>query len=161
MSHMCFLTLSIGMFRCLELVAYSRHLFPLLYNSISFTMKKQKIRSGKELHRLTEVVMSPLNRAQILDSILSKVWIYHGLRNLSSLLRVYSFDWLFFQSLWRVFLCLLHHKLLALDQVSRKHWSCLTIFGTSIGWSKMERQGEADIVGSLPFCELFWILGFM
>jgi hypothetical protein len=29
-----------------------------------------------------------------------------------------------------------------LDQVLREHWSCLTIFGTSTGWSKMERPGE-------------------
>jgi hypothetical protein len=45
--------------------------------------------------------------------------------------------------------------LLALDQVLRKHWSCLTIFGTSTGWSKMEHPGEAEIVGSRPFCGIF------
>jgi hypothetical protein len=33
--------------------------------------------------------------------------------------------------------------LLALDQVLRKHWSCLTTFGTSTGWSKMEHPGGA------------------
>jgi hypothetical protein len=33
--------------------------------------------------------------------------------------------------------------LLALDQVLGEPWSCLTIFGTSTGWSKMERPGEA------------------
>jgi hypothetical protein len=44
--------------------------------------------------------------------------------------------------------------LLALDQVLRKHWSCLTIFGTSTGWSKMERPGGAEIVGSHSFCGL-------
>jgi hypothetical protein len=51
--------------------------------------------------------------------------------------------------------------LLAVDQVLRKHWSCLTIFGTSIGWSKTKRPGRAKITGSRPFCGLFWILGFM
>jgi hypothetical protein len=34
-------------------------------------------------------------------------------------------------------------------------WSCLTIFGTSTGWSKTERPGEAEIVGSRPFCGIF------
>jgi hypothetical protein len=46
--------------------------------------------------------------------------------------------------------------LLALDQVLRKRWSCLTIFGTSTGWSKMECPGEAEIVGSHPFLWDFW-----
>jgi hypothetical protein len=41
--------------------------------------------------------------------------------------------------------------LFALDQVLWKHWSCLTIFGTSIGWSKTTHLGEAEIMGSLPF----------
>jgi hypothetical protein len=44
--------------------------------------------------------------------------------------------------------------LLALDQVLRKHWSCLTTFGTSTGWSKMEHPGGAEIVGSHSFCGL-------
>jgi hypothetical protein len=51
--------------------------------------------------------------------------------------------------------------MLALDQVLRKHWSCLTIFGTSTGWSKMEHLGGAKIVGSHLFCGLLGILGFM
>jgi hypothetical protein len=45
--------------------------------------------------------------------------------------------------------------MLALDQVLRKRWSCLTILRTSIGWSKMDHPGEAEIMGSLPFCSLF------
>jgi hypothetical protein len=40
-------------------------------------------------------------------------------------------------------------------------WSCLTIFGTSTGWSKMERPGEAEIAGSRPLLWDFWGLGFM
>jgi hypothetical protein len=55
--------------------------------------------------------------------------------------------------------------LLALDQVLRKHWSCLTIFGTSIGWSKMECPSGAEIAGSHLFCGLVdptkGLLGFM
>jgi hypothetical protein len=43
-------------------------------------------------------------------------------------------------------------ELLAHDQVLGEPWSCLTIFGTLIGWSKMERLGEAEITGSHPFC---------
>jgi hypothetical protein len=35
--------------------------------------------------------------------------------------------------------------LLALDQVLGEPWSCLTIFGTSTGWSKTEHPGEAEI----------------
>jgi hypothetical protein len=54
----------------------------------------------------------------------------------------------------------LHKCLLALDQVSIEHWSCLTIFGTSTGWSKMERPGEAEIARSHLFCGLFGLLGF-
>jgi hypothetical protein len=45
--------------------------------------------------------------------------------------------------------------LLALDQVLREPWSCLTIFGTSTGWSKTERPSEAEIAGSHPFCGIF------
>jgi hypothetical protein len=41
---------------------------------------------------------------------------------------------------------------LALDQVLREHWSCLTIFGTSTGWSKMKHPGKAEIMGSHLFC---------
>jgi hypothetical protein len=55
--------------------------------------------------------------------------------------------------------------LLALDQVLREHWSCLTTFGTSIGWSKMEFLGRDKIVGSHSFCGLVdpakGLLGFM
>jgi hypothetical protein len=51
--------------------------------------------------------------------------------------------------------------LLALDKVLRKRWSCLTIFGTSIGWSKMEHPGEVEIAGSRLFCGIFGLLGFM
>jgi hypothetical protein len=55
--------------------------------------------------------------------------------------------------------------LLALDQVLREHWSFLTSFGTSTGWSKMERLGRAKIAGSHSFCELVdptkGLLGFM
>jgi hypothetical protein len=51
--------------------------------------------------------------------------------------------------------------LLALDQVLREHWSCLTIFGTSTGWSKMEPRRRAEIAGSHSFCGIFGILGFM
>jgi hypothetical protein len=54
---------------------------------------------------------------------------------------------------------------LALDQVLRKHWSCLTTFGTSTGWSKMECPGGAEIAGSHLFCRLVdptkGLLGFM
>jgi hypothetical protein len=46
--------------------------------------------------------------------------------------------------------------LLALDQVSRKRWSCLTIFGTSTGWSKREHPGEVEIMGSHPCLWDFW-----
>jgi hypothetical protein len=53
--------------------------------------------------------------------------------------------------------------MLALDQVLRKHWSCLTTFGTLTGWSKMEHPGEVEIAGSHLFC--LWtqqrVLGFM
>jgi hypothetical protein len=42
--------------------------------------------------------------------------------------------------------------LLALDQVLRKHWSGLTTFWTSTGWSKMEHPGGAEIAGSHLFC---------
>ena len=45
-------------------------------------------------------------------------------------------------------------RLLALDQVSRKYWSCLTTFGTSIGWLKMERPGGGEMPGSHLFCGL-------
>jgi hypothetical protein len=34
--------------------------------------------------------------------------------------------------------------------------SCLAIFGTSIGWSKMECPGEAEITGSRPLLRVFW-----
>jgi hypothetical protein len=51
--------------------------------------------------------------------------------------------------------------LLALDQVLWKRWSCLTIFGTLTGWSKMECPGEVEIAGSRPFCGIFGLLGFM
>jgi hypothetical protein len=44
--------------------------------------------------------------------------------------------------------------MLALDQVLRKHWSCLTTFVTSMGWSNMERPGGDEIVGSRLFCGL-------
>jgi hypothetical protein len=44
--------------------------------------------------------------------------------------------------------------LFSLDQVLRKHWSCLTIFGTLIGLSNMESPGGANIIGSHSFCEL-------
>jgi hypothetical protein len=44
--------------------------------------------------------------------------------------------------------------LLALDQVLWKQWSCLTTFGTLIGWSKMERPGGAEITESHSFCGL-------
>ena len=33
---------------------------------------------------------------------------------------------------------------LALDQVLKKHWSCLTTFGTLTCWSKMEHPGGVD-----------------
>jgi hypothetical protein len=45
--------------------------------------------------------------------------------------------------------------LLALDQVLGKPWLCLTIFGTSIGWSKMECPGEVENARSHPFCRIF------
>jgi hypothetical protein len=54
--------------------------------------------------------------------------------------------------------------LLALDQVLRKHWSCLTIFGTSRGSSKMEHPGGVEIAGSHSFVGLWTqqrVLGFM
>jgi hypothetical protein len=51
--------------------------------------------------------------------------------------------------------------ILALDLVLRKHGSCLTIFGTSTGRSKMECLGEVEIMVSHPFCRIFGILGFM
>jgi hypothetical protein len=38
--------------------------------------------------------------------------------------------------------------MLSLDQCLRKHWSCLTTFGTSTGWLKMEHPGGAEIAGS-------------
>jgi hypothetical protein len=45
--------------------------------------------------------------------------------------------------------------MLALEQVLWKHWSCLTNFGTSTGWSKMERQAKWRSRDLTPFCELF------
>jgi hypothetical protein len=55
--------------------------------------------------------------------------------------------------------------MLALDKVLRKHWSCLTTFGTSTGWMKMERPSRAEIVGYLLFCKIVdrakGLLGFM
>jgi hypothetical protein len=55
--------------------------------------------------------------------------------------------------------------MLALDQVLRKHWSCLTTFGTSIGWPNMECPNGVDIAGSHLFCGLVdlekGLLGFM
>jgi hypothetical protein len=51
--------------------------------------------------------------------------------------------------------------MLALDQVLREPWSCLTIFGTSTGWSKTKHLGKAEIARSRPFCRIFGILGFM
>jgi hypothetical protein len=44
--------------------------------------------------------------------------------------------------------------MLALDQVLREHWSCLTTFGTSTGWSKIEHLGGAEIVGPHSFYRL-------
>jgi hypothetical protein len=44
--------------------------------------------------------------------------------------------------------------LLALDQVLRKYWSCLTTFGTFLGWLKMECPGGVEIMGSHLFCRL-------
>jgi hypothetical protein len=41
--------------------------------------------------------------------------------------------------------------LLALDQVLRKHWSCLTTFGTSTQLLKKERPGGAEIVNLTCF----------
>jgi hypothetical protein len=38
-----------------------------------------------------------------------------------------------------------HILVLALNQVLRKHWSCLTTFGTLTGWSNMEHPGGAKI----------------
>jgi hypothetical protein len=56
-------------------------------------------------------------------------------------------------------------RVLSLEQFLRKHWSCLTTFGTSIGWSKMEHPGGAEIAGSHLFCRLVdptkGLLGFM
>jgi hypothetical protein len=47
--------------------------------------------------------------------------------------------------------------LLALDQVLWKPWSCLTNFGTSTGWSKMECQAKRRSHGiSPPFVD-FWV----
>jgi hypothetical protein len=54
--------------------------------------------------------------------------------------------------------------MLALDQVLRKHWSCLTTFGTSTGWSKMEHPGRAEITDLTCFVGLWTqqrVLGFM
>jgi hypothetical protein len=55
--------------------------------------------------------------------------------------------------------------MLVLEQVLRKHWSCLTTFGTLTGWSKMKRLGGAEIAGSHLFCGLVdparGLLGFM
>jgi hypothetical protein len=52
-----------------------------------------------------------------------------------------------------------------LGQVSRKNWSCLTTFGNSTGWSKMEHQGRVEITGYHFFCSLVdrakGLLGFM
>jgi hypothetical protein len=48
--------------------------------------------------------------------------------------------------------------MLALDQVLRKRWSCLTIFGTSTSWSKTKHPGEAEITGSRPFLQAFWVV---
>jgi hypothetical protein len=45
--------------------------------------------------------------------------------------------------------------LLSLDQVWKKRWSCLTIFGNSIGWLKMQCPRKAEIMGSHPFCGIF------
>jgi hypothetical protein len=56
------------MFHYLELVAYSRHLFPLLYHNIHFPMKNKKRRAGKEYYLILAVVVSPLNRAQNFES---------------------------------------------------------------------------------------------
>jgi hypothetical protein len=42
--------------------------------------------------------------------------------------------------------------LLALNQFLRKHWSRLTTFWTTTGWSKMERLGGAEITRSHLFC---------
>ena len=70
---MHFLTLIIAMFHCLELVAYSRHSFPLLYYIIYFPMKKQKIREGKEYYLILVAVMSPLNKAQTFESIFIQI----------------------------------------------------------------------------------------
>jgi hypothetical protein len=57
------------------------------------------------------------------------------------------------------------YMVLDLDRVLRKPWSCLTTFGTSTSWSKMECPGEAEIVGSHSFCGLVdpakGLLGFM
>jgi hypothetical protein len=44
--------------------------------------------------------------------------------------------------------------MLALEQVLRKHWLCLTTFGTLIGWSKMEFRGRDEITESHIFCRL-------
>jgi hypothetical protein len=42
--------------------------------------------------------------------------------------------------------------MLALDEVLRKYWSCLTTFGTSTGWTKMEHPSKVEIMGSHLFC---------
>ena len=44
--------------------------------------------------------------------------------------------------------------LLALDQVLREYWSCLTTFGTLIGWSKKEHPGRVEITGYHLFCRV-------
>ena len=100
----------------LEPVAYSRHLFPPLYHSIYLSMKKQKVTGGKRV--LPHVGSSHVTFEQSTKfwvHLSSKVWVYHDLRKLSSLLRFYSSNRLFFQSLWRVCWCLLHHKVLSLS----------------------------------------------
>ena len=52
----------------LELVAYSQHSFTPLYHSIHFSMKKHKIRVGKECYLILATIVSPLNRAQNFES---------------------------------------------------------------------------------------------
>jgi hypothetical protein len=47
--------------------------------------------------------------------------------------------------------CSILVDMLALDQVSRKSWSGLDHFLTSIGWSKMEHPGGAQIVDLTDF----------
>jgi hypothetical protein len=55
--------------------------------------------------------------------------------------------------------------LLALDQVLRKYWSCLTTFEISTRWSKREFPGGVEIMRSHSFCGLVepekGLLGFM